>query len=183
MPDDVQRLVDSTRIRDLMSRYARAVDRFDLEALRAVYHPDAHDDHGGYRGGADGLLEYVAAQTASMRQVMHFLGQCLIEFAGADVAVCETYFMTAHTLGPGQRMYGAGGTGSPVQISMFGRYVDRVECRDGDWKIAERVVVFEATRLYTDEVPPLDPAWAQPSRDRDDPIYRLRAEAGLDPSR
>jgi hypothetical protein len=180
--DELRQLLDRERIRDLMARYARAVDRFDLAALRTVYHPDAVDDHGGYRGGVEGLLGYVAEQTHRMPQVMHFLGQCVIEFAAADVAVCETYFMTAHTLGPGQRMYGVGGSG-PVQMSMFGRYVDRVERRDGEWKIAERVVVFESTRLFTDEVPPIDPSWAALRRDRDDPIYRLREQAGLGPAR
>ena len=47
-------------------------------------------------------------------------------FAGRDVAVAETYFFTAHTFGPeAQGQYGASGKGGPVQLSHYGRYVDR----------------------------------------------------------
>jgi hypothetical protein len=96
------------------------------------------------------------------------------------MAVVETYFFTAHTLGPeAQRQYGAGGVGGPVQLSQYGRYVDRMERRGGRWAIAHRIVVFEATRLALGEVPPLKPDWAGQRRDRDDPIFRMRAEAGL----
>jgi len=110
---------------------------------------------------------------------MHFLGECLIEFASDDVAIVETYFFTAHTLGPeAQRQYRVSG-GSSVQLSQYGRYADRVERRNRAWRIAQRIVVFEATRLAIGEVPPLRPEWASQQRDRTDPIYRLRTAAGL----
>lgn len=180
MDDRVQQLIDREEIRELMARYARAVDRLDLEALRDVYHPDADDDHGDYCGDVDGLLEYVRTRTGGAPQVMHFLGQCLIEFASTDVAVAETYFMTAHTLDPeAQRQYGAGGGDGSVQLSMFGRYVDRVERREGAWKIARRVVVFESTRVFTGAVPPIKSEWAQHRRDDNDPVYRARAGVGI----
>ena len=111
---------------------------------------------------------------------MHFLGNCLIEFAGNDVAVVETYFITSHTLGPEARAaYGAGGGSDAVQFSQFGRYLDRVERRGGPWRIADRVVVFESTRLQRTDIPPLKPDWALPQRNQTDPIFRMRAEAGL----
>ena len=111
---------------------------------------------------------------------MHFLGECLIEFASRDVAVAETYFFTAHTLGPeAQRQYGAAGKGGPVQLSHYGRYVDKVERRDGVWRTAHRIVVFESTRLALGEVPPIKPDLATFSRDKNDPIFRLRAELGI----
>lgn len=179
MDADVRRLIDRLEIRDVIARYARAVDRLDLAGIREVYHPDAYDDHGDYKGGVDGFIEFVQKRTGGAPQVMHFLGQSLIEFAGDDVAIVETYFMTAHTLGPAaQKEYGTAGSG-PVQISMFGRYVDRMERRGGPWKIARRIVVFEATRTYSGDAPPLKPEWAQQRRDRNDPIYAMRAEAGL----
>ena len=180
MNDALQRLVDKDEIRDLMARYARGVDRADWAAVRATYHDDAYDDHGDYKGGIDGFIEFARSRTGGATQVMHFLGECLIEFAAPDVAVAETYFFTAHTLGPeAQRQYGAGGQGGPVQLSHYGRYADRVERRGGVWRIAHRIVVFEATRLALGEVPPLKPDWAAQRRDGDDPIFRLRAAAGL----
>lgn len=180
MNDALQRLIDKDEIRDLMARYCRGVDRGDWDAVRATYHTDAYDDHGDYKGGVDGFIAFGTSRTGGATQVMHFLGECLIEFAGADVAVAETYFFTAHTLGPeAQRQYGATGKGGPVQLSHYGRYVDRVERRDGAWRIAHRIVVFETTRLALDIVPPIKPDWAGHRRDKDDPIFKMRAAAGL----
>jgi hypothetical protein len=179
MSEALQQLIDREEIRDLMARYARGVDRADWQAVRETYHADAHDDHGDYKGGVDGFIEFAQTRTGGAPQCMHFLGQCLIEFAGPDAAIVETYFFTAHTLGPkAQKEYGTSGSG-PVQLSSYGRYVDRMERRSGVWKIARRIVVFEANRTFTGEAPPLKPGWALGRRDKDDPIFRLRAEAGL----
>ena len=181
MSDALQRLIDKDEIRDLMARYCRGVDRADWDLVRSTYHTDAFDDHGDYKGGIDGFIAFAKSRTGGATQVMHFLGECLIEFARPDVAIAETYFFTAHTLGPeAQRQYGAAGKGGPVQLSHYGRYADRVEKRAGDWRIAHRIVIFETTRLALDPVPPIKPDWAGFSRSKDDPIYRLRAAAGLD---
>ena len=180
MNDALQRLIDKDEIRDVMARYCRGVDRGDWELVRTTYHTDAYDDHGDYKGGVDGFIAFGKSRTGGATQVMHFLGECLIEFATRDIAVVETYFFTAHTLGPeAQKQYGATNGGGPVQISQYGRYVDRMERRDGAWRIAHRIVVFEANRLALGEVPPLKPEWAGFNRDKTDPIYRMRAEAGI----
>jgi len=177
----LQRLLDKDEIRDLMARYCRGVDRADWDLVRSTYHTDAYDDHGDYKGGIDGFIDFAKSRTGGATQVMHFLGECLIEFAQRDVAVVETYFFTAHTLGPeAQRQYGATAASGRVQLSHYGRYVDRVERRDGVWRIAHRIVVFETTRLALGEVPPLKPDWAGFRRDKSDPIWRARAQAGLD---
>ena len=180
MQDALQRLIDREEIRDLMARYARGVDRADWDAVRSVYHEDAHDDHGDYKGDMDGLIGWIEERNGLLSQSVHFLGNCLIEFAGPDIAIVETYFITAHTLGSeAQIAYGAGDGSQPVQLSQFGRYVDRVERRGGPWRIADRIVVFEAIRLQRSDIPPLKPEWAQLRRDQNDPIFRMRADVGL----
>lgn len=180
MSDAMQRIIDREEIRDVMARYARAVDRADWEAIREVYHADAYDDHGDYKGGVDGFIAFAKTRTGGAPQCMHFIGNCLIEFAGKDLAIVETYFMTAHTLGPkAQKEYGAGDGSSPVQLSAYGRYADRMERRNGKWGIARRIVIFEANRTFTGKAPALKPEWSQARRDKDDPIFRMRAEAGL----
>jgi hypothetical protein len=78
MLDALQRLIDREEIRDLMGHYARAVDRADWEGVRAVYHEDAHDDHGDYKGGVDGLIEFIRDRNGLLPQSVHFLGNCLI---------------------------------------------------------------------------------------------------------
>jgi hypothetical protein len=180
MSDALRRLLDKDEIRDLMARYARGVDRGDWDAVRSVYHADAHDDHGDYKGDIDGFIAFARSRTGGATQVMHFLGECLIEFASPEIAVAETYFFTAHTLGPeAQKQYGASASGAPVQLSHYGRYADRVEKRDGAWRIAKRVVIFEATRLALGDVPPLKADWASQRRDGDDPIFTMRSDVGL----
>jgi hypothetical protein len=49
-------LLTEAAIRRNMATYASAVDRIDLDTVRACYAPDAVSDHGGYKGGVDGLL-------------------------------------------------------------------------------------------------------------------------------
>lgn len=180
MNEALQRLIDKDEIRDVMARYCRGVDRADWDLVRSTYHTDAYDDHGDYKGGVDGFIAFAKSRTGGATQVMHFLGECLIEFASPAMAIAETYFFTAHTLGPeAQGQYGATGKSGPVQLSHYGRYVDRMEQRDEVWRIAHRIVVFETTRLALGEVPPIKPDWAGHRRDREDPIFRMRAEAGL----
>jgi hypothetical protein len=187
LSDAMQRLIDRAEIQDLMATYARAVDRADWHGLPKVYHPDAVDDHGDYKGDVDGFVRFARERTGSLPQAMHFLGQTLIEFANAkpnlvlDVAIAETHFMTVHSLSPeaakGYRVPGA--EDQTVQLSHYGRYVDRVERRGGPWLIAHRICVFETTRLAVGNVPTLGADWAKQRRDRDDPIYKLRREVGL----
>ena len=181
MNDALQRLIDKDDIRDLMARYARGLDRADWDIVRGTYHADAYDDHGDFKGGVEEFIAYAREKLSTASQVMHFLGSCLIEFASRDVAIVETYFFTAHTLGPeAQKAYGAENTGGPVQISQYGRYVDRAERRNGVWRTARRIVIFESTRLALGEVPPIKSNWAHHHRDQNDPIFRMRAEAGID---
>ncbi len=180
MEISLQRLIDREQIRENLARYARGVDRCNWDAVRATYHDDAFDDHGDYKGPVDGFIEFARTRAGRLPQCMHFLGNCLIEFACDDIAAVETYFMTAHTLdAEGQRAYCAGDGTDAVQLSAYGRYVDRFERRSDVWRVAHRIVVFEATRVHVGNAPPLKPQWAQLQRNGDDPIDRLRAELGL----
>jgi proline racemase len=42
-------LEDQQAIRDVLMRYARGVDRCDLDLLKPAYHEDAYDDHGFFK--------------------------------------------------------------------------------------------------------------------------------------
>lgn len=135
----VARLIDREAIRDAMARYARAVDRGDWDGVRAAYHADGHDDHGGYKGGVDGLIVYLQRLLADATNGTHFLGNCLIEFADDDLAVVETYFISER-LGPAD-----GGSETDRRCRLgWGRYLDRFERRDGAWRVARRIVVMDA---------------------------------------
>ena len=48
--DALQRLLDEQAIRRLLVDYCRGVDRGDEALVASVYHPDATDDHGRFKG-------------------------------------------------------------------------------------------------------------------------------------
>jgi predicted NAD-dependent protein-ADP-ribosyltransferase YbiA (DUF1768 family) len=177
MANAAARLEDRAAIQDLMARYAQGVDRRDWELVRATFHPDAHDDHGEYKGGVDGFIAWVSRRHDKVVQSMHFLGNCRIEFLGADVALVETYYIARQTYAAdaaaARTMIGAG-EAVPMEVEIWGRYIDIVERRAGDWRTARRTVAFEVVQAHPQTSLPLSPEWAQARRDADDPLYAMR---------
>lgn len=138
--DQLATLIACKEIQDSIARYARGVDRRDWEAVRDCYFPDAHDWHGDYKGDPAGFIAWVSARHADLPASIHFLGNCLIEFTAADVAQVETYFIATQ-----RRPDPAGGPATDAEV--HGRYIDRFECRQGAWKVAERIVVYDNSRF------------------------------------
>src|SRR5262245_52001246 len=63
MEEELQRLSDESAVKDVVLRYARAIDRMDLELLRDCYHPGAIDDHGGpFLGTIEEFIPWFEAQ-------------------------------------------------------------------------------------------------------------------------
>jgi hypothetical protein len=71
------------------------------------------------------------------------------------------------------------GEDEAVQGQAVGRYVDRLERRDGMWRIAARTTVYE---VYRGEPAPvggaLEPGWTQSRRDGHDPVEVQRRSLG-----
>lgn len=181
MNEAIARLIDRAAIQDLMARYAQGVDRRDWEAVRATFHPDARDDHGEYKGNVDGFIAWVSRRHDKVAQSMHFLGNCLIEFTGADIALVETYYIARQTYGADASaaltMIGSGGAPGPMEAEIWGRYIDIVERRQGEWRTAQRTVAFEVLQAHAATSLPLGAAWAQAKRDATDPLYVMRQRA------
>lgn len=181
MTEALARLLDRAAIQDLMARYARGVDRRDWELVRATFHPDAHDDHGEYKGGVDGFIAWVSRRHEKVTQSMHFLGNCLIEFTGPDTALVETYYIARQTIGAdataAHTMLGAGAKPGPMEAEIWGRYIDIVERRHGEWRTVRRTVAFEVVQAHAATSLPLGAEWAQGRRDSTDPLYAMRKRA------
>jgi SnoaL-like domain len=183
MSSEMHQLLQREKIRDALQRYARGVDRRDWTLVAQAYHPDAYDDHGGYRGGIQGLLEWLERRHATVEQSMHFLGNCLIEFVSDGCAVVETYcvvyqrygaeaqetirtWVGEHPLAEGERL----------MAELCCRYVDRFEERDGHWRIAHRTVVLEEVKAAT--LPMLiRPGQTVARRDRNDTLWQALGQA------
>jgi ketosteroid isomerase-like protein len=152
-------------IRQVQERYCRGIDRADPDILRSVYWEDATDDHGVFRGDREAYIAWVMPVLHErFAHVQHVLGQTYIELDG-DTAHSETYFVQ-HSLRPDGRAYA-----SP------GRYVDRLERRNGEWRVADRVTLM--TFFYPLEVADTEKLAASGfrpgTRDASDPGYFGRA--------
>jgi hypothetical protein len=150
-------------IRDLQNMYCRAFDRVDMELLRSCFHPDATFDFGFYSGGVDGFIEMSVAGMPLYTSTTHATSNQLVEVRGnqvwAEHYAVTTLRLPADDQGPAREM-----------VSNV-RYVDRAECRDGDWRIAHRILLMDSnavvSAMHAAPVPPV----RQSSRDRDDPSY------------
>lgn len=162
------RLWAEAEIRRVLLRYARGVDRLDLDLVRSCYHPDATDSHGSFEGTADEFVTWVERVLRRYDATMHYLGAPLVEFADTSdalpaTAAVETYGMAFHRA--------AGGPPERNLVTGF-RFVDRFECRDDEWRIARRVAVTEWSRVDREEDWwPVPEGMLQGRRDRRDPVY------------
>jgi SnoaL-like protein len=134
----VAELADRQAINDCLMTYSRGIDRLDRDLLISVYHEDAIDDHGVFVGNREEFADWaIAMHTATHLSHQHCIFNFTCDLDG-DVAHTETYYM----------FVGMNRTGTPMAMS-GGRYLDRLEKRDGRWAIAARVCVRDWAPLET----------------------------------
>jgi len=176
----LSRLVASDAIRDVVYRYCRGIDRFDMDLVRSCYHSDATDSHGSFDGDIDAYLAWVEPLLARYDRTFHFIGNLVIDFdppaRGAKPATTEQACEPAPAMAWSES-YGiahhesAGGPTHSNLVTAF-RFIDRFEDRGTGWAIASRIATTEWSR--TD---PESGWWRPPegfergSRDGIDPLY------------
>lgn len=125
-------MADREAIRDCLFRYSRGIDRIDAEMLRSVYWPGAMDYHTGFTGTAEEFIDWSVPRLRAMSDSVHMLGNIFIRLDG-DTAKVETYLWSVSIAGDEE----------PRQVMVSGRYLDKFEKRDDEWRIAERFVVHD----------------------------------------
>jgi hypothetical protein len=159
-------LLDREAIRDCLMRYCHAIDRCDEQMLRGVYWPEAIDEHGMFNGPASEYVDMVMPMLRTMEATVHTVSNMWIELQG-DQARVETYMSAYHRA--------ASRDGVMRDSIIAGRYLDRMEKRDGEWRILHRLVVVDWLRQYPDSgdltktrvISTMKPAARKP----DDPYY------------
>jgi hypothetical protein len=136
-PADLREVIARQKIADVLARYARGIDRCDLETLLSVFWPDATADYGSGAQSAPAWARATVAALQSMRRTQHALSNILVEVDG-DHARAETYCQAFHEFD--------GADGAGVEMVVGGRYLDRLERRDGVWRISNRVYVMDWNR-------------------------------------
>ena len=134
-------LADRQAIRDLVARYAVAVDRKDWPGVRACFTPDAACDYAWFRGDLETVLGHIVRGLAQFETTMHLVGNHLAEVSG-DTATAETYAVCHHRL---QRPDGL----ADRIVGM--RYLDTLVRTPAGWRIRRRDVAVDWQR--TDPVP------------------------------
>jgi hypothetical protein len=160
----VRELTDRAEIHECMMRYARGMDRRDREVLRSAYHDGAVDDHVGFVGEVDDFIDWAFAYHGTQTRYQHYLLNHTAEIDD-DTAHAETYYLFVGTdREPANHITNSGG-----------RYVDRLERRDGRWAIVARVCVVEwiteSTSSITEDVIGMLTPVQTPTKDRFDPSY------------
>lgn len=176
----LERLLDRQDILDCLVRFSRGMDRFDRELFLSAFHADAVIAAGEFVGGPEDLYDWASGlhrqgQSATQHNLLNH--SCDID---GDLAHAETYYLFV------------GRNRDATNWVAGGRYIDRLERRDGTWKIALRTNAIEwsgmvpATEIPFADVPDLH-LNGLPSRSKDDPSYQrplvnrrqLRLPAGL----
>jgi hypothetical protein len=128
----LQYMLDRLEIQDVIHRYARGLDRHDDDVLRSVFHEDAVDNHGPWVGGREAFVAWANGPCHGHTNAhLHQITTHNCEIDG-DVAHTESYCQWVHRL-KDEKTVTVGG----------GRYIDRLERRDGEWRIVVRRLVLD----------------------------------------
>jgi hypothetical protein len=166
MNDIVDVLASEAYIRKLQMRYCRAVDRLDFDMLRACFHSDATLDYGFYAGGLEGFLAWTEQGLKLFTNTTHFTGNQLVE-VNEDRASAENYTLATHRCEPN-------GTEPLRDFVLAIRYVDRLERRNGEWRIAHRAFILDWWRYDSVEALGTRPPGAHAGRrGQDDLSYSV----------
>lgn len=127
---EVAYLKDRQQIRDAYFRYMRGFDRNDVELMRRAFWADVQINYGRQSNTFDEfVVRHLNQHTATLKTWGHLLTNETVDLTG-DTAHVETYVT---------RLSSSKKDSKSMIIS--GRYIDRLERRNGEWRIAMREFV------------------------------------------
>jgi SnoaL-like domain len=162
---NVEYLMGRTAIADCIARHARGCDRHDVDLIRAAYHADGIDEHGRVTNLGTEYGDWANGVHAATSQVhTHNITTHTVDIDGDDAHAESYVIVVLLSL-----------DGSTAQ-AICGRYVDRLERRDGQWRIAIRrstvEVMFMADASVLQSSFFKDAGYPVGTRDRSDLSYQ-----------
>lgn len=134
----VRQLKDRQDILDCIQRESRARDRQDSEQIAACWWPEGVDEHGAYTHRMPDYAERAnQGHRMNFHMTSHNITNHLCEIEG-DTASCESYVIG------GLRWLDDKERSGKTSIA-FGRYLDRLEKRNGEWRMLVRRCTIELT--------------------------------------
>jgi len=131
--DELRALLDRDAIRRCLVRMARGEDRRDGEMIKAACWPDSITDYGVFKGDFDAYYAWVIPGAEAIANTQHVLGQSHIELDGKRARV-ETHVVSYHRVNMGSE---------ERDTCIGGRYLDVMEKRGREWRIAERTMLYD----------------------------------------
>lgn len=136
MQAELESLLAKQSIYELSCLYMRGLDRTDRALLRSVFFDDAYCEYGFINGSPEEFVEYAITALQGHEANQHMIGNALYEIEG-DEAYGEVYFHAYHKIK---------GVAGYEDIIIAGRYLDRYQKRDGEWKIVYRSELVDWSR-------------------------------------
>ena len=138
MEQAIQELIDREAIRDCVVRLARGEDRRSAELISASWWPEATFDYGVYSGDFSAYLAWVVPGADAIKNTQHVLGQTYVVLSGATTAKAETHVISYHRVDMGD-----GEKSGERDTCIGGRYLDTLEKRGQEWRIAGRIMLYD----------------------------------------
>ena len=163
--DRLQELLDKQDILECLTRFSRGMDRLDRELFLSAFHGDAIIAAGPFVGSPAECYDWAGPMhEVGQSSTHHNLLNVTFDIDG-DAAHTETYYLFV------------GRNRDESNWLAGGRYVDRLERRQGEWRIALRTNVVEwSGEVPTMEIPFTDLAGIELNgigcRSREDISYR-----------
>jgi SnoaL-like domain len=162
LPSPAQ-VADRLAIQDVLHLHSRGLDRLDAQVIKSAYWPEADVDYGSFKGNAHQFAELVVGALGEHYELTrHCLANTLVAFDG-DCARCESCVTAGHLL-----------VGAREEMLFYGRYLDRLQKRGGQWKILHRQVVMDWSKRIPVEDERKSAAFAELAKGAhraDDPLY------------
>jgi hypothetical protein len=146
----VRFLKERKDIFDVEKRYTRGADRHDKELVRGAFWPEATISF-GTQMSRDQYVDWEEGELAGYAAHQHHITGQTIDIAGdtAHVESYVVYFLVPRDRGadtPGPATMGKANTKEKTRMGS-GRYIERWERRNGDWKILVREYVEDLALL------------------------------------
>lgn len=143
-PSRLEQLLHRQDIHDCLLRFSRGMDRFDRELFISAFHDDAVIAAGEFVGKREDLYDWAQdlheqAQTDTQHNLLNH--SCDIE---GDTAHAETYYLFL------------GRNRDDSNWAAGGRYIDRLERRGGEWRIALRTNAVEWSGMVPSQALPFE---------------------------
>ncbi len=163
---DPQELSHRAEIVDALLSYTRGIDRLDRESVISAFHPGATlNNYGPEPMSIEEFVEYALPSLEKRyAATQHRVSNIRVEIS-QDRALVESYVLAYHI---------ESGEG-PMRLHTFnGRYIDTFTLLDGHWKINERSLRNDWSKVENiDEEMAGASVWVMSDRNDDDPIYQF----------